>query len=457
MANKFIAYIREYCENCTIAGLGYIANRNLHFTERIFWLTCLILSSWGAYYLINDFKLEFENKPVSIVYESLSPMRHFHFPSLCVCEAQNIGAYGDDLEAYVNSLGTGFDGEYNDNVEKFLSIFLYPEDYYHSVMNTCEELEECEECSQCPESGYRDVMEKLAVNCSAYFVKCKIADRVFDCCQYFLQIFTPFGNCFLMNSLQNNHRGSKNWLHTAIDPVDDTAEMKIFTQRPMKVMIVNEEDIPHRAVQSVSVSLKEPGMKKDFYIYVENMVNDPEVRDVSIKYRKCRFPDETLPNTLYRVYSFSACLSDCLRFRQLYSCNCTLPHLLPGDNKNIPECTLKGVRCLHEKSLINPDIGSVLNWTSEDESTKCECLPSCTEDDFQAVYEKYYNTHNADGSISVTIKVPNLPTQRYRRQSLRTKLDVVVNIGGVLGLFMGVSILSALELLYYFTLRIFNN
>lgn len=48
------------------------------------------------------------------------------------------------------------------------------------------------------------------------------------------------------------------------------------------------------------------------------------------------------------------------------------------------------------------------------------------------------------------------PTNQYRRQALRTSLDVIVSIGGILGLFLGASLLSAIELIYYFTIRAIN-
>jgi len=53
--------------------------------------------------------------------------------------------------------------------------------------------------------------------------------------------------------------------------------------------------------------------------------------------------------------------------------------------------------------------------------------------------------------------MPFLPTDQYRRQSLRTPLDVVVSMGGMLGLFLGASILSAIEFVYYFTVRPLSN
>lgn len=76
------------------------------------------------------------------------------------------------------------------------------------------------------------------------------------------------------------------------------------------------------------------------------------------------------------------------------------------------------------------------------------------------------------------IMLQSLPSQRYRRQAVRNNLDIVgkihyfsdgkrqlilnvnaiwfdtVSIGGIMGLFLGASILSAVELVYFFTVRL---
>ena len=59
--------------------------------------------------------------------------------------------------------------------------------------------------------------------------------------------------------------------------------------------------------------------------------------------------------------------------------------------------------------------------------------------------------------MTISVTMPEFATERYRRQALRTRLDVVVTIGGILGLFLGASILSGIEIVYYFTLRLWNN
>lgn len=50
-----------------------------------------------------------------------------------------------------------------------------------------------------------------------------------------------------------------------------------------------------------------------------------------------------------------------------------------------------------------------------------------------------------------------LPTQRYYRQAVREELDIVVSVGGILGLFMGASILSLFEFIYFVTIRVLSS
>lgn len=64
------------------------------------------------------------------------------------------------------------------------------------------------------------------------------------------------------------------------------------------------------------------------------------------------------------------------------------------------------------------------------------------------------STHGKSDPISiVTIALADLPTERYKRNVIRGKLDLVVSMGGTAGLFIGASLLSFVEIIYYFIVR----
>lgn len=56
---------------------------------------------------------------------------------------------------------------------------------------------------------------------------------------------------------------------------------------------------------------------------------------------------------------------------------------------------------------------------------------------------------------TVEIEIMNKPTIRLIRNVTFTRLDFIVSIGGIIGLFFGASILSLAEIIYVWTIRKF--
>lgn len=60
----------------------------------------------------------------------------------------------------------------------------------------------------------------------------------------------------------------------------------------------------------------------EILLKVKSVVNDPGVRDIDRKLRKCVFPDEPSDSS-YKYYSYSTCVTECLKLAQLNTCNCS--------------------------------------------------------------------------------------------------------------------------------------
>lgn len=101
--------------------------------------------------------------------------------------------------------------------------------------------------------------------------------------------------------------------------------------------VLNEEDIPLSLLTELTYnqdSLVEVALLQ---LHIQNVINDAEVRDLDPESRRCRFPDERL-ESLYPFYSFSVCVTDCLKKYQVDNCNCTHPHLFYGGGETIILC-----------------------------------------------------------------------------------------------------------------------
>ncbi|KAI8121738.1 pickpocket protein 19 [Lucilia cuprina] len=450
--NKYVGYLKDYCSNCTLAGFSYIANTNLHVIERIFWFICVVISAFGSYVLISQYQRDFNSRAVSIVYESLPSTHSINFPTVAACDMYNKYEALPNLIDFVEELDGPDAKDYSYEIENFISFLVYPYIYREgNIKSWCKV--KC--CTECPKDNLRDLYHRFKTNCSDFFQYCEFSLKPFDCCKYFLPLVTPHGNCFMLNSLLNNKRGSPTWFNNELDPMTDTAKLKIVTKMPTQVSIMNEEDVPHDALPGYKIEANKPGQDKTFQIFMQTMINDPDVRDIAPAFRQCRFPDELLPDTSYKAYSFSTCFVDCLRVHQMNECNCSVFSVMPEKNANYKDCDLEGFLCLEKLILVRPDGRNLLPWAKS--KYTCECLPSCTESDFKVVFDYQQKINASNPYLTISVTMPEFATERYRRQALRTRLDVVVTIGGILGLFLGASILSGIEFLYYFTLRLWNN
>lgn len=112
----------------------------------------------------------------------------------------------------------------------------------------------------------------------------------------------------------------------------------------------------------------------------------------------------------------------------------------------------------------------------------CDCLPDCNsiDYDFEFVsdrklghhdFDSYFDRkledhgmdHNgtSDGPVVVSSKIViNFGSDEYfaykRFESYGT-VEMVSNVGGLLGLFLGISIFSLIEIVYFFTIRLVNS
>lgn len=78
-----------------------IFNCRFHYTERIFWSVCLIVSIYGAYSLIHQSLIDFDESSVSLVVETLLPNDITYFPSVGLCEIGFVKETYAELETEV--------------------------------------------------------------------------------------------------------------------------------------------------------------------------------------------------------------------------------------------------------------------------------------------------------------------------------------------------------------------
>uniref|UniRef100_A0A182Q281 Uncharacterized protein n=1 Tax=Anopheles farauti TaxID=69004 RepID=A0A182Q281_9DIPT len=452
--NAFRAMYRiliDYCSNCSLAGVGYVSNRKYHWTERLFWFGCIVLAWTGSYMLIKTYMELFRKDAISIVVENLDPRKDFtSFPSVGVCEMGYTKQQYDALQQLIEGFRKSEEMEYNYDVEEFMLRLIYHNLYnYGSIKSYCAMYKDCDDCVKCPVDGYPKFSVAVRANCSQLFDECRWNGKVFDCCRYFRPIQTTMGSCFLLNSVQTTQKYGPWWFRMDMSMGSPKGELLLNFSRATTAYVQNEEDIPHMLLTTLQFNQMPEGYASKIFITVQNIANDPLVRTVGKNVRRCVFPDE-YTDTHYAKYSYSVCVTDCLKKAQIKTCNCCHHNMLLGKNDRSPVCGYDGLNCLDQRDLMFPQTTIMQPWRTN--GLVCDCFPSCTEHEIRIIGRES-DTEPRTGR-SVLIKQIGLPSQRYRRQIVREDIDVVVSIGGILGLFTGASILSLVEFIFFFTVRL---
>lgn len=105
-------------------------------------------------------------------------------------------------------------------------------------------------------------------------------------------------------------------------------------------------------------------------------------------------------------------------------------------------------------------------------TSKCNCLPGCTSINYDAeISQGGYDFHNyiisRNDNYSKTISKYQFAVLRIffketqfitsKRSELYGLTDFIANCGGLLGLFIGVSTLSIVEIFYYLTIKLMGH
>jgi acid-sensing ion channel, other len=100
---------------------------------------------------------------------------------------------------------------------------------------------------------------------------------------------------------------------------------------------------------------------------------------------------------------------------------------------------------------------------SEDSETfrRCSCLSSCTSVDYTSdvVFERIYDPTDGENisRSSMSIYFGSDEFVVHQKIARLGNVSVLSNVGGLLAFFLGISVLSIVEIFYFFVIRFVNN
>ncbi|XP_005178342.2 pickpocket protein 28 [Musca domestica] len=238
-----------------------------------------------------------------------------------------------------------------------------------------------------------------------------------------------------------------------------------------KVLLHAPDDVPLVSKQFVRIP-----MGKEILIAVKpNMITTSAgIAEYEPNRRQCYMISERSLK-FFKIYSQNNCELECLANYTLKMCGC-VKFSMPR-TPDTPVCGEDKIHCYDraEDSLLLREFSEGLkDILNEDRiETECNCMPACTSLDYNTeisqanfdLYDMLKATGNEDylkdnpGSqmsrLSIYFKENQFITSK--RSELYGVTDFLANCGGIFGLFMGFSILSMVEMIYHFSLRLWSN
>ncbi|XP_052753507.1 pickpocket protein 28-like [Galleria mellonella] len=486
--------LKDYAKNTTLHGLRYLAEKSLSVVEKLFWLVTFLLSVILCFLLIRNVWIKWQTSPVIVSFsEKFVPVEMVPFPSITICP-----------EIKTRATVYNFTVNITDEVEA-ARIKLQDISLICQLNDVLSDFKIGRKTSNA--SVIRSFLEVSPTIEDYMFICSWRGNSTVPCTDLFSTVLTDEGVCFNFNSLATTEilntdniqkdynyststRLSHGWSLTEgysrdsdpyprrgmdsrhlpeLDiilkvPDDDHDRLCNIVNKGFKIFVQHPADLPQASQYFHSAS---PRRATSLGLKFQMITTTNSLIDYSPKARQCYFPSE---RKLYyfNIYTASNCMLECHSNVTYEKCGCVAFYMPHYDSQSI--CTSEQAECI---GMARVDFAKrVIDQFIDEGSDPCSCLPTCdsTEYDAYSVISDYnfkdilkqietIRSNNLSkfiegfqySRIKLHFKEPKFVSMR--RSELFGLTDFLANCGGLLGLFLGFSFLSLIEIVYFFTLR----
>ncbi|KAF5273416.1 hypothetical protein FQA39_LY07433 [Lamprigera yunnana] len=455
--DRYCERVRPFTKETTIHGIFFFTARGLHSIERLFWLIVVFLATTGAASLImsnwnrynanptvisiqKDFR-NWKNLLPSVTGCFLNKTNH-DLMNLYILQTWGISQNHPKYGYYVDFVKTVANASYY-NLNDFAKFENDPDLVDVNLFQLAVK-----------------VHPKLTGTLATFDVKHK---------SYFTLIMTELGICFTVNSKFTHILSLKAVVFSMssnIGNIDDENLLKCHYLNglcyarydsdpllPINFYIHSYLEVIH--AMSVTPFYLGESEELEINFLMEETSSSSTLRNLSPSQRNCRFYDEPQSKDV-PVYSFSICNMVCRHHMIMYKCGCRLffYHFLDGK-----VCDIKGMICASK--LIE-------KWIASQTLLNCDCPQPCHIVTYLPLTQKItpWTSGYFDQRLSFRWGVLH-PTTKYQRDVLFSFEDLVgkynstpkletlyktsflVSLGGSLSLFLGISFISLIEIIFF--------
>ncbi|XP_045473290.1 sodium channel protein Nach-like [Harmonia axyridis] len=419
-----------FFENSTLHGVRYIAEKGRPFFENFMWFVCVMVGLITSIIIIFSLWEKFQTNPTITGLDTDFHSWDVAFPAITICQEKpgNMTLIDDYIENKFSDI------EDKDQAKKFLELLTT---LSYDNMKDIGQFGKFDVFLEA--STLKNIMISMMNKCQDIFDSCEWKSKPYDCCEGFFPVFTENGFCYTFNSRHHEKRNENSppFKEEKIKETDLKWSLAFTVKNTdinIPIYMLNSDEIagidtPPQHVWDFTM--------KSISFAVRQTYTTEDTRQLSIKQRRCIFADERKLEIDY-MYTYTACTRQCRIDSSMKLCGCVPFFYSFRSGSPYRYCSIREMECIANNKDQIVDIES------------CDCQLGCSN----TVYEVEKLSSNNEVDIStMEIGFLSWPMIRYKREVLFGWVDLLVSFGGIAGLFLGFSLLSGVEMIYYFTIR----
>uniref|UniRef100_A0A182MR04 Pickpocket n=1 Tax=Anopheles culicifacies TaxID=139723 RepID=A0A182MR04_9DIPT len=488
---------RDYCANSSIHGFKYFVGSNRTRVEKIWWISMCILSIYGCGSLIQNVYDKWRRDPVVVTFaEKPTSIYDIPFPAITICPITKVKSSVLNFTAVYQRVKEDGRNVTEDEYDRFLAMIQVCDFSFNKYL---------------PNQSFDDnlvhVLQDMAIPFEEMFITCVWRNKYSPCKDLFKPTLTERGICYTFNGLSGDdilrreeyhrdfehlgeQRSSENWsmeqgyrANVGLDvyprrivsagsttglvvlvksDIEDMDYLCGNSFQGFQIQIHTPNQCPQISTQNVRLPMNH-ALTARLEPYL--ITTSENVRSYNPQKRLCYYTHERYLR-FFRIYTKRNCELECLANFTLHMCGCTQFSMPRAPGVHI--CGIEKLECCDRAEAILQEQGlGLVDNSSRTLLQSCNCLPACIFLEYKTeisqahfdwrrltntihIYERELN-HSQLSTLSIYYKEAQFIS--IKRNQLFGLNDFIANCGGILGLFMGVSLLSIVEILYYFTIK----
>ncbi|XP_054729110.1 pickpocket protein 11 [Anastrepha obliqua] len=452
----------EYLQNASLNGFHLLYYIRRHKYQRLFWCVFLMAGIICGNYVTLGSVFEILKEPTVTTLESSQySIQKVPFPSLEICSVNKMSRSA--VNAYIEEMRNQTDPPLSQ--QQWLQKVKLFAGFFDSGSVDFKEVAEFQETFFNKQKySVRETIAKLAPKCEDLILKCIWEGKIYECTKLFTMNFTPNGYCCTAEFHDELKSRGGNIMLQGLSLLLNTSKDDYFvTDRSFAgftLQIFNRGDFPDASIGgSVQESFIPRGSDVELRASAFIQTSTSELSIYSVKQRNCLFYGEIIDGGNEK-YSRDVCMTRCKSRGTLQLCGC-IPYYTPLEfiNTNttpIVHCSLAHLECLERNrvsrlsdAFLIPANTKILKLIGKERKSSAK---------FNYSYDALLALIKSSDDLSlVKIYFDTLYATQYSKRSLYNWYQMLSNIGGIIGIFIGCSLISAFEIIYFFSFKLIKN